>query len=255
MKGQARIVLSDLHVPFHDERLLDVWVERLDKMHWDGIDIIGDFLDCYSLSRFDTNPDRKADFQTELDRGKTILETIRLVTGPATDIRYSEGNHEDRLRKHLWGKDRRLADLRNLTIPHLLGLDELGVKWYPTEKPYQIGDLWYSHGDILRSGAGATGRAKSTAMGGPVLIGHTHRLGFSPRTMHTGTHESYEVGYMADSSKLDYHRYVYDWQLGWAEVFFNHGTHWVNFFRVVDRGRERMVIGPEGKIAQWRTRR
>ncbi|KKN68062.1 hypothetical protein LCGC14_0455160 [marine sediment metagenome] len=257
---QSRIVLPDLHVPFHDKKLLDCWLERLEDRpaphrEWAGVDIIGDFLDCYSLSRFDTNPmRRRASLQDELDQGKEILSRIRELV-PKAEIRYSEGNHEDRLRKILWGKSRALAELRGLTIPELLGLDDWGILWHSVENPYKIGDLWYTHGDLLRGNAGLSARAKSEAMGGSVIIGHTHRLGYCPRTFHTGVTDAYEVGHMTDPKQLDYHRHVLNWQAGWAEVHFEGSHHWVNFYRVVDRGRERVVVGPDGVIGSWRTRR
>ncbi|KKN58728.1 hypothetical protein LCGC14_0549060 [marine sediment metagenome] len=249
-----RIVLPDLHLPFHDKRLLTSWLNRLRDLPWDGVDIIGDFLDCYSLSRFDTNPQRKNNLQMEIDRGNEILAYIRDLQLKA-DIRYSEGNHEDRLRKLLWGKCPALAHLKNLNIPELLGLEKLKIAWHGTRNPYKIGDLWYTHGDILRKHAGLSARAKSEAIHGSVIIGHTHRMGWSPKTTWNGTDDAYEVGHMADPKQLDYVRTCFNWQPGWAEVSFENGTHWVNFFRVVDRGRERMVVGPEGVIDKWRTRR
>lgn len=253
---KSRIVLSDLHIPFQDKKLFECWMHRLETGTWDGVDIIGDMIDCYSLSRFDCNPLRKNTFQAEVDECNSILRDIRKLV-PAADIRFSEGNHEDRLRKMLWSKATPLAHLRNLTIPSLLGLEELGIQWHRTEDPYKIEDLWYSHGDVLRKHAGASARAKGDAMGGSLIIGHTHRIGWCPYTRHVGTTEAYEVGCMVDSKQLDYHRHVFNWQLGWAEVHFEPGDklHWVDFYRVVDRGRERMVVGPDGIIGRWRTRR
>jgi len=253
--NQSRIVLPDLHIPFHDKKLLECWLDRIASEEFDGVDIIGDFLDCYTLSRFDKNPSRRDTLQSEVDQGANILAEIRRLCVGSADIRYSEGNHEDRLRKILWGKCTALSGLRNLTIPQLLGLEDLGIKWHSVENPYKIGNLWYSHGDLLRCHAGLSARAKSEAMGVPVLIGHTHRMGWSPKTLSTGVLDAYECGYMADKSQLDYSRNIYNWQLGWAEVHFEAGYHQVNFFRVVDCGRERFVVGPNGVVGQWRTRR
>ena len=253
---QSRIVLSDLHIPFHDKKLLECWMDRLVcGTKWTGVDIIGDFIDCYSLSRFDTNPMlRRASLQDELDQGREILTGIRELV-PVAEIRYSEGNHEDRLRKILWGKLRELAELRNLTIPELFELGDLNIQWHKVENPYKIGNLWYTHGDLLRTHAGMSARAKSDAMNCSVMVGHTHRQGWCPRTSSQGTLEAYECGHMADQSQLDYARSIYNWQLGWAEVHFENGYHWVDFYRVVDRGRERVVVGPGGVIGRWRTRR
>lgn len=251
---QRRIVLPDLHLPFHDKKLLLCWMTRLGVIRWDGIDIIGDMIDCFTLSRFDTNPQRKNTFQMELDSARQVLSDIRALQ-PDADIRYSEGNHEDRLRKMLWGKSAPLAHIRNLTIPDLLSLGEFGVKWHSTQDPYKIGDLWYSHGDLLRKHAGQSARAKSEAFHGSIMIGHCHRMGWSPLTTHTGVDDAYECGHMTDPAQLDYVRTCFNWQAGWAEVTFYDNAHHVDFYRVVDRGRERMVVGPEGIIGQWRTRR
>ncbi len=261
----SRIVLPDLHLPFHDKKLLECWLQRLSGgpekkvkgalvrvRPWDGVDIIGDFVDCYTLSRFDSNPQRKDNFQQEIDEGHKLLEYIRQSV-PEADIRYSEGNHEDRLRKLLWGKAPALAHLRNLTIPDIMGLSTVGVKWHSTQDPYRIGDLWYSHGDLLRKHAGQSARAKSEAFNGPVMIGHCHRMGWSPFTTHVGIHDAYECGHMTDPAQLDYVRGTFNWQAGWAEVTFYEGCHHVDFYRVVDRGRERMVVGQDGIIGRWRT--
>lgn len=263
---QSRIVLPDLHLPFHDTKLLECWLQRLSWGHhrkkgslvaahpWDGVDIMGDFIDCYSLSKFDTNPTRKNNFQMEVDMGHDLLEEICRIA-PHANIVYREGNHEDRLRKVLWGRCPALAHLRNLNISEVMGLEDLGIKWHSLQDPDQIGGLWYAHGDLLRKHAGMSARAKSEAMNGSVIIGHTHRMGWSPFTTHTGTQDAYEVGHMTDPKQLDYVRNVFNWQAGWAEVHFEGSYHWVDFYRVVDRGRERVVVGPEGVIGSWRTRR
>ncbi len=250
----SRIVLPDLHMPFHDKRLLQCWLDRLGSRIWDGVDIIGDMIDCYTLSRFDTNPMRKDNFQQEVDEAHELLREVRSER-PDADIRYSEGNHEDRLRKILWGKAAALAHIRNLTIPHLLGLKDLDIKWHSTQNPYKIRGLWFTHGDLLRKHAGMSARAKSEAIHGPVIIGHTHRQGWSPQTTWEGVDDAYEVGHMADPTQLDYVRTMFNWQSGWAEVFFKGNIHWVDFYRVVDRGRTRSVVGPDGIIDEWRTRR
>jgi predicted phosphodiesterase len=246
-----RLVLSDLHLPFNDQAVTNAWFRMLAYGDYDGIDVIGDMIDCYTLSRFDTNPVRRNNFQKELDEGHAILERMREVA-PDADIRYSEGNHEDRLRKILWGRSKALAHLRGLTIPQLMGLEELDVKWHSTEDPYKIRDLWFCHGDILRKNAGSSARAKSDMIRGSVLIGHTHRMGWCPQTNWTSIEDAYEVGFMADWKQLDYVRNQFNWQQGWAEVIFEDGYHRVRFYRVLKKGRERAVVGPDGIVDRWR---
>ncbi len=243
MKRLTRIVLPDVHFPFQDNKLLKVWLEHVDELKPDGIDIIGDLLDCYSLSRFDKNPARKAVLQDELDFAHRFLISMKELAGRGCDIRYSEGNHEDRLRKMLWGKVPELAKLRNLTIPDLLGLKKLGIAWHSTQNPYKIRDLWFTHGDLLRKHAGMSARAKADAIHGSVMIGHCHRMGWSPGTVWDGREDAYECGHLSDYTQLDYVRSAPNWQQGWAVVeFLEGGGHVVSFATVHKQGRKRVVV-------------
>lgn len=243
MKRLTRIVLPDVHFPFQDQELVLAWLRHVKHLKPNGIDIIGDLLDCYSLSRFDKNPTRKASLQTELDDARAFLAGIRRLAGRGCDIRYSEGNHEDRLRKILWSKLPGLSDLRNLSIPELLGLKKLGIHWHSTQNPYCIRDLWYTHGDLLRKNAGMSARAKADAIRGSVVIGHCHRMGWSPSTTWNGREDAYEVGHLTDYTQLDYVRSTPNWQQGWAVVEFLEGSgHCVSFATVHQQGRKRRVI-------------
>jgi predicted phosphodiesterase len=244
----TRIVLPDTHFPFQDDPLLNSWLSHLSDLKPDGVDIIGDLVDCYTLSRFDRNPARKASFQDEIDKTWKFLGCIRELAGVKCDIRYSEGNHESRLRKILWKKIPELAGLRNLTIPRLLGLKKLGIKWHGTQNPYPIRDLWFTHGDLLRKHAGMSARAKSDDSHCSLIVGHTHRMGWSPRTTWTGIEDAYEVGYLADYKQLDYVHTVPNWQQGWAVVEFPpEGGHYVNFVKVVVVKGKRLVMY-KGKV-------
>lgn len=243
MKPLTRIVLPDVHFPFQDRKLIAVWLNHVKRLKPDGIDIIGDLLDCYSLSRFDKNPARKSSFQGELDEARSFLYKVRSIAGRGCDIRYSEGNHEDRLRKMLWGKVPELAKLRNLTVPDLLGLKKLGIHWHSAQNPYRIRDVWYTHGDLLRKHAGMSARAKADAIHGSVVIGHCHRMGWSPCTVWNGREDAYEVGHLSDYSQLDYVRTTPNWQQGWAVVeFLEGGGHYVSFATIQTSGRIRRVI-------------
>ncbi len=242
MKHQLRIVLPDVHIPFQDDELLLVWLNHVRQLKPDGIDILGDLIDCYTLSTFDKNPTRKGTLQEEVDEVHDFLALLRKRAGRECDIRYSEGNHEERLRKVLWRKSPEFVDLRNLTMPELLGLKKLGIKWHSIQNPYCIHDLWYSHGDLLRAEAGASARAKANAIRGSVIVGHSHRTGWSPRTTWSGIEDAYDAGHLADYTRLDYVRSIPNWQQGWPVVeYLPEGTHCVDFVRVQNAGRHRVV--------------
>jgi hypothetical protein len=248
MKNQTRLVLSDLHMPFQSDELLTVWLHHLGILKPDGIDIIGDMLDCYTLSRFNKNPARKGDIQQEVDLARSFLEEMVRVAPSKCDIRYSEGNHENRLKQMLWGKVKELAPLRNLDIPQLLDLKSLGIRYYRPESPYRIRDLWYLHGDLARKSnwsmtAGGMGaKAVCARIRGNAIIGHTHQMGHVSFRGWDGLTEGYEVGCMCRFD-LEYIVGMPQWQQGWAVVHFpKAGGHQVELIRVLDKGRKRIVV-------------
>ncbi len=243
MKRLVRIALPDVHFPFEDESLLAVWLSHMQDLKPDGIDILGDLIDCYSLSRFDRNPNRKGTFQEEIDRASGFLKDVRALVGNDCDIRMSEGNHEHRLTKMLWSKAPALATIRNFTIPELLGLKKLGIKWHSIQNPYRIRDLWYTHGDVLRKHAGMSARAKSDSIHSSVMVGHSHRSGWSPYTTWESIEQAYDAGHVSDYTQLDYVHTAPNWQQGWPVVeFLPEGVHDISFARVHNVGKKRIVV-------------
>lgn len=245
--SQRRVVLSDCHIPYHDKQVVDKFLKFVEDYEPDGIDIIGDLIDCYSISRFDKNPARKSSLQDELDQAYDFLKTlVEDVAVRGCDIRYSEGNHEDRLRKLLWSKSKELSTLRDLSIPTLLHLKDLGIKYHDAENPYHIGDLWYVHGDVIKPDAGLSAKTVAERIGGSVIMGHSHRMGYCPTTKWSGIQHAYEVGHVADFRQLDYVHVSAPWQQGWAVVDFGKGWHDVSFVRVHRRP------GRHGTAYIWR---
>lgn len=199
---------------------------------------------CYTLSRFDKNPARKHTFQNELDEARTFLEALREAC-PKADIRYSEGNHEQRHTRRLWGPCREYADLRGLSIPTLLGLDDsnkelpsLRIAYHKTGNPYRIGSMWYMHGEVIRKHGGSTARTTSDRISGSVIVGHSHRMGWVPTASWAGCRDAYEIGHLSDYRKLDYVSGLPQWQSGWAVAYIGQKWHDVSFCRqVVHPGR------------------
>jgi len=74
-------------------------------------------------------------------------------------------------------------------VPRLLGLKELGIEYrgpYGSEATYFFEDRVIGlHGDIARQGGGATSAHLVKGNTTSLFCGHTHRLGFSSRAIHT----------------------------------------------------------------------
>lgn len=257
MKPQTRLVLSDVHIPFDDPELIQVWLDMASSLQPDGIDIIGDLIDCYTISRFDKNPRRKHNLQDEITSACVLLGAIRNVC-PNADIRYSEGNHENRLERMLWSTAKHLAPLHCLSIPKLMGLKELNIRYFDPKAPYKIGNLYYLHGDVGRkqnfskSAGGRNADAIARAIGGSVICGHSHQMGYSAFRSWERNLEGYEVGCMCRFD-LEYVIGVPPWQQGWTIVdFTKSGLYRVEFVRVVETKTGRIVVGlnPDPEVAK-----
>lgn len=249
-KPQLRLILPDVHFPFQDPALLDAWLNHLDDLRpaLTGIDILGDLMDAYTLSRFDKNPDRKTNIQIEVDEASDFLSEVRRRAGRKCDIRYSEGNHENRLRRTLWGRAPYLAPIRNLTIPALLRLKDHKIDYYTPEAPYRIGNLWILHGDIVRksnwasSFGGVCARTVASRVNGNVIMAHTHHMSYVSNQTWSGLLEAYECGCLCHFD-LEYIIGVPPWQQGWATIEIEpSGAYDVNFVRSLPIGRKRHLI-------------
>ena len=133
--SEMHVVLSDQHIPFQDPVLEDLTIDFLREHKPTTIHLLGDVLDFYSLSTFDKNPARLTTLQDELDGSTRYFKRLRNVC-PNSRIVYSEGNHENRLRRYLWSQARALSHLRTLAFEELLGLRKYDIKWVDSHSPY-----------------------------------------------------------------------------------------------------------------------
>ena len=239
---QLRLVLPDLHIPYHDKLATARWMQHAKELQPYAIDLIGDLIDCYALSSFDKNPSRQSSLQDEIDQGQDFLSELRSVVGSKCEIHYSEGNHEARIRKLLWGKCSQFAGLRNLTIPELLRLDSFNIQWHPSGIPYNAGSLWFTHGKKINQTAGVAAKLTSDKAGCSIVMGHGHRMGWIPTTDWAGCREGIEVGHLCDPAQLEYLDSPPNWQQGWCTIEIGKDYHDVNFVKVVQSGKKKLFV-------------
>ena len=209
----------------------------------DKLFILGDFMDMYSISKFDRNPERVTNLQTEFNQGREILERIvttimpnykRWVTIPNPgylgtnngDVKFMEGNHEDRLRKFIWNNP---VLSGCIDIKDKLGIKDLGIDYYGYGKNFVYKDrLIYTHGNKINKFSGYTAKNMLDDFGMSVIFGHTHRLGSHYRTDYGGAKEAVENGCLCDKELAMewFRKEVINWQsaisvISWIEDRFN----------------------------------
>lgn len=213
-KADFRVmVLSDLHIPFHDRRALELFKTVAKATKASHCVCIGDFVDLYSLNRFGLSAQREADLEKELARGRKELKAVREIFDV---FKFLEGNHERRYTRYVDESAIKLGKV----IPTIR--EQLGVhahEWVEYQKYCKFGKMHFVH-DLGYSGQNAL-RQSLAAFGGSITIGHTHRGSVEYSGNVRGErHVGLNVGWLGDSRYIDYSNEarMRGWQLGWGVV-------------------------------------
>jgi predicted phosphodiesterase len=120
------LVLSDIHLQFHDLVALTAAIEYGEAREPDVVLLNGDILDCYDISRFMKEHNRPT-ITDEIAMGVQFLEFLR-ETFPKARIIYKLGNHEERMRHYILKNAPEFGNLKALEFESLLQFERLGIE-------------------------------------------------------------------------------------------------------------------------------
>lgn len=212
-------VISDLQVPFHDQKAVDAITCALEVLREPG-DVtltIGDEQDFQTISRWsDGTP---TSYEKSIDRDRWATHNVLKQLGVTDTLR---SNHTDRLFNIVMRKAPGLLDLPELELENFWHLGDLGITHHK-QGFFGIAPGWAAfHGDEsgLSQVAGQTGRMLSQKTGLSCVIGHTHRLGMQPVTQSaygkpTRTLFGIECGNLMSMEKALYAK-THNWQQGFV---------------------------------------
>ena len=175
--GEGRIlVLSDIHVPYHDRAALDAALAYGDEFKPWVVLLNGDAVDFHSISRFLCNPEER-DLAGEVQAIRALLAHIRSRFSRARIV-FKLGNHEERWWSYVWGKAPELLGCSFATLETVFDAEKYGVEIVRDGRIVLAGKLPILHGHEWRGGIstpvnparGAFLKAISC-----VLQGHLHR--------------------------------------------------------------------------------
>lgn len=214
------MLASDFHIPFHNKRWLDMW---LDVVRWqkpDVIDILGDLDDACPVSRFSdgTSAEIEGAVITYAPLVKKFFEDLRAIA-PNAQIHFATGNHEKRYDDYI---DRKAPALKGLITSELLwGTDTSGIElsYYSNPPVHRFGDIFVHHGPYALSKGGESVRKVLDEFNVSAIVGHSHRQAYVAKSYPLADIElrGYELGHMTDiySSGMSYDM-KHDWQAGFA---------------------------------------
>lgn len=229
---KTTLVCCDLHIPHHNFKLLKTFIEFGKDIKPDNILILGDFLDCYSISKFDTKPCTADDFNEELLIGKEILSMFKKVS---KEIIFIPGNHEERVSKTVMrGKLRALYNLDALHIKNLLEFNKLGIKYI--ERIFRFNKNFIAIHGTKCGAEPAKGEALSYMCSG--ISGHSHKCSVFKRSFLDKKISWWSLPCMCDIPKQDYAvSFSHSWDLGFALVKYNDKHQDVNIITSDENGK------------------
>ena len=213
------VVISDLQVPFHDERAVRNVAKFIKRYKPDEVICVGDEIDLQTISRWSSGRDEWSG-TIGSDRDKTVE-----ILGELQIRHLSRSNHSARLYSAISKRLPGLLGLPELTIEGFLKLKELGITYH--HKPYEIAKGWIMvHGDeqAINHNAGLTALTAARRHGKSVVCGHTHRLGVSAFSEASGgvlgrVLTGMEVGHLMDEKQAFYTKGTFNWQKGFGLIY------------------------------------
>lgn len=145
---EKAVVISDIHLPFEDKKALSLLYQFLKSFKPDILFILGDFIDCLTISKFPVPPNNVKHLVDECQAGREVLSIFRKILGKQPRIVYIYGNHEYRLQSYIISRCRDLWGLEGLSIQDQLHSDEYDVEVVTQdlkENYYQYGKLYLGH--------------------------------------------------------------------------------------------------------------
>jgi len=170
---KVKVLISDLQVPYHDERAVNNLSKFIHAFKPDDVASVGDEMDMQTISRWSQGTPLEYERSIGKDRDKTVAVLEKLKVTHMT-----RSNHTDRLYNSIMKRLPGLLGAPEFELENFLKLDMLGITYH--KDPWEIAPKWLLlHGDEgsvnQTGGQTALGLAKRTGMS--VVCGHTHRAG------------------------------------------------------------------------------
>jgi len=170
------LVLSDLHVPYHERAAIEAAVDQGVKDRVCGVLLNGDILDSHELSTFDKDPDAPR-YKAERKAALRLFGYLRHHF-PRARIIYKSGNHEDRLASYLMRRAPALYNMKCTQFQEIMELDSFGIEYVGDKRVIRLGKLNIIHGHEYKPNIQAPvnpARGLFLRTKGSALCGHFHQ--------------------------------------------------------------------------------
>jgi len=135
---------GDVHIPYHDQDALEIFLERAYSTGANTLLMAGDWLDMYQVSRWNKDPNLRS-VKEELDIFNSVLDMIQREL-PDTKLIFKIGNHEARFDNYLMQNAPDLYGLEQIRLKNILKLADRGIDLVADKQLIKYGHLHILHG-------------------------------------------------------------------------------------------------------------
>jgi predicted phosphodiesterase len=215
-KSKNILVISDIHLPYHNETALKLALSYGIKNEVDTIIINGDLFDFHYLSRYEKDPNKR-DVNFELQCAREFLAELRRLF-PTQLIVFYMGNHDHRWNKYMIQKAPELMNISDFFLPSLLKLNDLKIIYRDNNRGWKAGKLNGRHGHEFQGGGGVYPARKYYLVAKDnILASHVHTTSeYIDKDINKDFHGGWTIGCLSDLDP-DYNPFN-RYNLGFARV-------------------------------------
>lgn len=143
INAKRLLVLSDIHIPYHNIDSLTCAFSYAKNEKPDAILLNGDTIDFFGLSRFSKDPKARS-FANELNTFKEFMDIIKKTFN--AKIYFKIGNHEERYFHFLWMKAHEIVGVEEFELENIIKSRAEGIEVIKDKRIIKAGDLNIIHG-------------------------------------------------------------------------------------------------------------
>jgi len=143
LEAKRILVLSDIHIPYHNIDALSCAFDYAKKEKPDAILLNGDTIDFFGCSRFTKEPG-KLGVAGELLVFKQFFEVLEKTFG--VQVYFKLGNHEERYNHFLWMKAGELEGIDEFKLENIIKARAEGIEVIGDKRIIHAGKLDIVHG-------------------------------------------------------------------------------------------------------------
>ena len=232
------MLVSDIHIPYHNKRYLDMWFEVNKWWKPDVIDIVGDLDDACPVSKYSNGT--PAEYENAVVSYAPLVQQFfkdLREQNPDAEIHYHTGNHEARYDHYVASK---APALTGLITPELLWKTEthgIDLSYYDAPPVERYAGYFVHHGPYAQKDAGSSVRKVMDEFNVSAIVGHSHAQAMVAHTYELRNEilRGIELGHMVDikSNGMAYTR-LRDWQPGFGIMHVDGDNGYPSLVPIVD---------------------